>query len=1186
MASFNLTAWQSTLTAATEEGWRIDFNTGALLDDDDDYSFDSQERREEYRETIRDLLRHVNVAGNPRGPPLSMATESDDDDHDNAYHDNDDNDDHDNNDHDNDDHANDNHDNDNHDNDNHAGANGENAVAVVTRGVASGRFEPELSFDGTPQTVAEYELSSFVYVDVVADEVFTADWVAKAIQRAKERWCPSPGDAQYGHPIVVACRRFRLGWDGITTPPTIDKTTLMTNYRAEISAVYEMISRACQAGLYTDLFRMDSIRVLCSVHYSFQMLMGLYNVASAWKNGFDSPYDPCVAAFKPLDYSKADITDYQHLVIYLLNKIFECRLRRQNNEWLCERVYNDTNVFVHTYRPVMTIGDFVSKQISMHDRFELWQAYCKDGSTRTNLIRYLSQCQEPQMPDLKKDRYVHSFRNGLYFVLSDTFVRWDERPIPKETVACKYHPLDFDTHESLKSVDFLGDEDGKGPRMPNTAYDIPTPTMEKIMRDQGWDYPTRLWNYVMLGRMLYWARDKERWQVWPFYFGLANTGKCLDVADEVLLYDGRRVAAGDVRIGDVLLGENGSPRIVYETTSGVECLYAISDSQRRRFSCTANHRLVLHTSRDEQWVVTLKRLLAMPELYTVGDDGALSFDSTIVTGYQRAVSEFPLPTTLTTTNHTETDVAWFIGLWIGSSGSRCAYNCLRSSKLFPREVTEKLYTLAQSWGCTVTITRRDTTGNSELYYYTLHEPFIFDDDFRRLGLGFETPAKIPSAVMSSSRACRLSVLAGLIDSNGYYDSGKNCYTIESQRKDLADDTATLARTLGFNATVHEELLDVPGRISFVLHVELCGDGLHEVPCVVARNRASLRDVRDNTLRTSQQFSFTVRPLGARPYAGFELRELPTDVSLKDYLQAGSSFDMSSLVTTSESGKFLLGDCTVTHNSTMCQVYEKYFYDSVDVSSISNTFEKTFGLWSICDSFGVFSSEVGDDFAMDRTELQQIISAETVTIRAKNMKALPSFDWRSHGMLAGNHIPAWNDPQGAMARRLFIFMFSKRVTVDGSLLSRLGGEVGNLILKCNRIYRAAVEWVGDRSVWDVAPESFHENRRRLQAEISPLHGFLLSGEVEMRFTPDGLPDESIYVPVSVLKERFRVWQKENNMQGGGRWNQELYSKALRDNKLNEPVKSRKPYPRDTTTRAQQLIVYGIDLADEVRRLDDE
>lgn len=768
-SSFNIKQWQQKLTEATQEGWKIDYTTGSLLDDDDDYSYDSQDRREQYRDEVSEMLRDIPTASSVVQPAASsssssslalvvpMHTASDDDD------DNDDD---------------------------------ENEEESPPKKRTRGNFDEPPAFCSVVDTVEEYELSSFVFLDVIADEVFTADWVARAMIKAKERWCPQPDDTRnYAHPVQVASRRFQLEWDGVSMPPNIDKTTLMRNYKAEISAVYEMISRACQAGLYTDMFRSDATRVLYSVHYSFQMLHGLYNATSAWKVGFHSPADPCVSAFKPLDYANADITDYQHLVIYLLNKIFECRLRRHNNEWLCSRVFNDDNVFVHTYTPTMTIGDFVSKQISMHDRFELWQAYCKDGSTRTNLIRYLSQCDEPQMPDLKKDRYVHSFRNGLYFVLSDTFVKWNDRPIPSETVACKYHPVDFEHFLDYTAVDFVGNDDHSAPAYPTTAFDIPTPSLEKIMLDQGWDYQTRLWNYALLGRMLYWAREKDRWQVWPFYFGLANTGK----------------------------------------------------------------------------------------------------------------------------------------------------------------------------------------------------------------------------------------------------------------------------------------------------------------------------------------------------------------------------------------------------STMCQIFEKYFYDSVDVSSISNTFEKTFGLWSICDSFGVYSSEVGEDFKMDRTELQQIISAETVTIRAKNQKALPSFDWRSHGMMAGNHIPAWNDPQGAMVRRLLIFMFSKRVQVDGSLLGRIGGEIANLILKCNRIYRAAVEHVGDRSVWEALPQSFHTNRRRLQSEVSPLHGFLMSGEVELRFTSTGEPDPSVYVPISVLKERFRSWCKENNITGG-RWNQELYSKALRDNKLDDPVKCRRAYPRDLSDLSQQLFVFGIDMTDEVRRVD--
>lgn len=55
---------------------------------------------------------------------------------------------------------------------------------------------------------------------------------------------------------------------------------------------------------------------------------------------------------------------------------------------------------------------------------------------------------------------------------------------------------------------------------------------------------------------------------------------------------------------------------------------------------------------------------------------------------------------------------------------------------------------------------------------------------------------IPAIYMYNSKEIRLALLAGLIDSDGYYDHS-NIYEITQKNKRLSDDILYLCRSLGF-----------------------------------------------------------------------------------------------------------------------------------------------------------------------------------------------------------------------------------------------------------------------------------------------------------------------------------------------------------------------------------------------------
>jgi len=133
---------------------------------------------------------------------------------------------------------------------------------------------------------------------------------------------------------------------------------------------------------------------------------------------------------------------------------------------------------------------------------------------------------------------------------------------------------------------------------------------------------------------------------------------------------------------------------------------------------------------------------------------------------------------------------------------------------------------------------------------------------------------IPSVYKINSRKKRLELLAGIIDSIGLHLF--NSYRLVVGIKSFADDITYVARSLGFHVKLETE-----GSITKVV---IQGD-IHEIPCIIPKKRATPYKRKTDVLTSS----INVDPIGPGDYYGFEL---------------------------DGNGRFLLGDFTVTHNTTI------------------------------------------------------------------------------------------------------------------------------------------------------------------------------------------------------------------------------------------------------------------------------
>jgi phage/plasmid-associated DNA primase len=198
----------------------------------------------------------------------------------------------------------------------------------------------------------------------------------------------------------------------------------------------------------------------------------------------------------------------QNLLLFLLDAAMEKRYRKSGG-WMYEPIFVDGHS-THAWRPVAEIKDFVYGMLHKETCWEQWCNATAAGLKNINsAIEYLANCQDYQLPELRKQRGVYAFRNGVYMARADSFHAFEGgRPLSDDVVACKYVDADFPAEHAEREW-----------------RDIPTPHLQSIMDYQQFQGEVCTWLYVMLGRLLYPLNEMDGWQVIPFFKGQASSGK-------------------------------------------------------------------------------------------------------------------------------------------------------------------------------------------------------------------------------------------------------------------------------------------------------------------------------------------------------------------------------------------------------------------------------------------------------------------------------------------------------------------------------------------------------------------------------------------------------------------------------------------------------------------------------------
>ena len=345
-------------------------------------------------------------------------------------------------------------------------------------------------------------------------------------------------------------------------------------------------------------------------------------------------------------------------------------------------------------------------------------------------------------------------------------------------------------------------------------------------------------------------------------------GKCLGKGTPIIMYDGTRKAVEDVRVGDVLMGDDSTPRRVLSLARGRERMYWVRQTFGDDYRVNESHILTVRKSRADR---------RDEPRGTVTDIAVRDFLGKAAK-WRNDHKGFKVPVDF---DYQDVPVdPYFLGLWLGDGKATAATVYTQDE---PCVAAIEAYAAVRGDGVSVVDADR-CPGYLITSGYTGRQRFeSLRTDLRALGVLGDK--HIPQAYLSNSRSIRLQLLAGLIDSDGHLNRGHGeTFEITQANERLARDIKYLCDTLGYRTTIRSKRATIRARgyESTVWRVRFNGD-VDEIPVKLERKRAapwgSVQDWRNSTIRLEND--------GIGDYYGFVI---------------------------DGNHRFLLGDGTVTHNT--------------------------------------------------------------------------------------------------------------------------------------------------------------------------------------------------------------------------------------------------------------------------------
>jgi superfamily II DNA or RNA helicase len=361
--------------------------------------------------------------------------------------------------------------------------------------------------------------------------------------------------------------------------------------------------------------------------------------------------------------------------------------------------------------------------------------------------------------------------------------------------------------------------------------------------------------------------NAERSSVVPAFGGIleiyCGAGKCLGINTPILMFDGSIKMVQDVCIGDVLMGDDSTPRNVLTLARGREKMYRISASDDEEYTVNESHILSLKVGSN------YSKAYMEGDVHDMSVKDYLNLPKTIrgiLLGYRAQIeyAERPIMADPYVMGHI---INLDYNLHNESDGETSKVTIFKSVYDYIHKVTNL------------------GTVNEEYHIYVLH--YWQNPYFKQMMNEFRERSRIPIEYKCNSREVRMRTLAGILDSSMVASRYIDHYIMEMfDNGTLASDTVALARSLGFGAEIRVRYKSVNSKWNKAV-LRIYGENIADIPV----ERDYFRTINKTCMKHKSATTYTMKltELDVDDYYGFEI---------------------------DGNRRFVLGDHTVTHNTVM------------------------------------------------------------------------------------------------------------------------------------------------------------------------------------------------------------------------------------------------------------------------------
>lgn len=434
----------------------------------------------------------------------------------------------------------------------------------------------------------------------------------------------------------------------------------------------------------------------------------------------------------------------------------------------------------------------------------------------------------------------------------------------------------------------------------------------------------------------------------------------------------------DIRIGEFVMGDDGTPRKVLDKHSGISPLYKVHQSSAEDYVVNNAHILCL---RKDYCSMNTGRYNGYQEFH---DMNVVDFMYSTrrfrehFHGYK--VGSIPYP------EQTVKIEPYLLGLWLGDGTS--IYPQITTPE---EEIVNYLSDYAHSNNMNLTI--NGVRGKASVYRLgrgtNNKNPFL--DHLREYDL--IDNKHIPQEYISNSEQVRLELLAGLLDTDGCME--RNGYEIIQKREGLARQIKYIADTLGFRTSLSTKRVKLNGKECGVFYRVFINGDTWKIPCKVSRKRVIRENVHKN--KDWRRSLLSVEPIGIGEWCGITIdgnhRYLHSDGTVTH--NSGKSFAAGTFIErlTFEYNK----EMQIAHNI----LYARYTMVSAGMSVIPE-FEEKIDMDGTESYFRKTKTDVVNKMTSSRVMFRGIqTSSGNQTAKLKSIKGLTTFvcdeaeEWTSY-----------------------------------------------------------------------------------------------------------------------------------------------------------------------------------------------